>query len=503
MKRLIYILIVAGLILSCEDPDSSKNAVYQNSRNDATFDNYSFNASMYSAENGGYEGSEQYNEIEENPFIKTEDNNISTFSIDADGASYSNARRFINQGTKPPKDAIRTEEMVNFFNYYYDEPETGQSISVNTELIVCPWQAKHCLLRIGLKGKTINKKDLPPTNIVLLVDVSGSMSSSGKLDLLKESFELLINNLREQDRIAIVTYAGNAGVALESVSGDQKFTILNVIKSLESGGSTAGAEGINTAYSIAADNFIENGNNRVILATDGDFNVGPSSQEELIELIKEKRESGIYLTILGVGTGNLNDALMEQTANNGNGTYEYIDSYKQAEKVFDHEYGKFYSVAKDAKIQVVFSNEVVESYRLIGYENRLMENEDFEDDSKDAGEIGSGQTITALYEIVIKDSEVNNMAAVLLKYKMPLNNEIKTIENKVKSKYKLFKEASDDTRFAACVAAFSLKLRDSEYKGESSFDDIIQWSESSKGNDPFGYKSEFSDLVYKYTLIEE
>ena len=441
---------------------------------------------------------ERYNEYEENPFIQVSENPISTFSIDADGASYSNIRRFLNDGKLPPKDAVRTEELINYFIFDYPEPTDGYAISINGEVSICPWEQSNKLIRIGIKGKTIPKESLPPSNIVLLIDVSGSMSSQNKLDLLKESFVLFVNELDFRDKLAIVTYAGVAGVALTSTNGSEKETIINVINNLEAGGSTAGAQGIITAYEIAQENFVEGGNNRVILATDGDFNVGPSSQEELVELIESKRDYGIFLTVLGVGTGNLNDAAMEQIANNGNGNYEYIDNIEQAEKVLVHEFNKFFTVAKDVKFQITFNPYLVEAYRLIGYENRLLDQEDFEDDEKDAGEIGSGQAITALYEIIpVNNTNYTGITTIEidLRFKNPDEDVSKIIQLDIVDQNNSFDLASESLRFAASVTGFAMLLRDSPYKGNTDYDKILNWTESSISFNPHNYKDGFIELV--------
>jgi Ca-activated chloride channel family protein len=346
---------------------------------------------------------EQYNEIIENPFILTEEEAISTFSIDADGGSYANTRRFLNSNQLPPADAIRTEELVNYFDYDYPSMVNGHPIALNGEISSCPWAEGHRLIRIGIRGQEIPAAELPASNIVLLIDVSGSMKSADKLELLKAALNLFVDEMDAQDRIAIVTYAGNAGLVLESTPGDEKTTIKNAINSLGAGGSTAGAEGIITAYEIAQANFVEGGNNRIIVGTDGDFNVGPASQEEIVALIESKRDLGIFLTVVGFGTGNYNDALLEQLANNGNGTYEYIDQLEQAKKVFIYEYGKFYTVAKDVKVQVQFNPNLVHSYRLIGYENRLLDTEDFEDDEKDAFRQEFLYVWSKLVKLIIKE----------------------------------------------------------------------------------------------------
>ncbi len=444
---------------------------------------------------------DSYNEVEENPFIKVSDQSTSTFSVDADGASYANVRRFIQQDKHlPPKAAVRTEELINYFNLNYPYSDPAHPIALNGEVSPCPWNLKHKLIRIGIKGKPIPKNELPPSNFVFLIDVSGSMGSEDKLPLLKNGFNYFVDELRPNDKVAIVTYAGSAGVALQSTSGDQKATIKKAIDALGSGGSTAGAEGIITAYKIAQQHFIEGGNNRVVLGTDGDFNVGPSSQKELVSLIEEKRDLGIFLTVLGVGRGNLNDAALEQIANNGNGTYEYIDNLEQLRKVFVYDFSKFYTVAKDVKVQVKFNINNVKAYRLIGYENRLLNNEDFEDDSKDAGEIGANQNITALYEIVPASNANYRKAPTFtidFRYKNPgADNSIPLTLN-VFDEGKSFNEASDFMQFAASVASFSMLITDSQYKGNTSYDDVISWLEKVNLDDEHHFKSQFKSLVNK------
>jgi Ca-activated chloride channel family protein len=489
MKKLVYVFIVVLIsFISCDEKDT------------LTTDYGNYSLTNYYATEGGYNdytGGDRYNESLENPFIYTSEQPVSTFSIDADGGSYSNVKDFIENGELPPVEAIRTEEFINYFNYSYPEPEGDHSLSVNSEICLCPWNESNKLLRIGIKGTTIPNELLPPSNLVLLIDVSGSMTPENKLPLLKESFQMLVDEFRDQDRIAIVTYAGSAGVALESISGENKNMIKNVINSLNAGGSTAGAQGIVTAYEIAEQNYIDGGNNRVILATDGDFNVGISDQDALVELIESKRDKGIFITIIGVGRGNLNDAMMEQVANNGNGTYEYMGNYTDAKKILVDEYGKFFTIAKDVKIQITFSEETVEQYRLIGYENRIMDNEDFENDEEDAGEIGLGQTITALYEIIPAQSTDSNseICNIDFRYKKHGENQSILISTKGEDKGNMFSDASDDMRFAVSVTGFSLLLRNSEYKGDLTIHNVYEWANTSKSYDPFGYKSDFIELV--------
>jgi len=446
---------------------------------------------------GNYPNTEKYDDYGENLFINTADEPISTFSIDADGASYCIMRRFVNLGQLPPKASVRIEEYLNYFTFDYPEPANDENIALNSEVTTCPWTPDHYLLRLGIKGKTIPENELPNSNFVLLIDVSGSMDSKDKLGLLKVGFKQLVDEMRPTDRIAIVTYAGKVEVLLNSTFCDEKEKIKKAIDKLQASGSTAGGEGIQKAYEIAERNFIPDGNNRIILGTDGDFNVGISSKEELVEFIKQKRESGVYLTVLGVGTGNLNDAMMEQVANNGNGNYEYIDNVKQLKKVFVHEKSKFHAIAKDGKVQVVFNPEKVNAYRLIGYENRSLNNEDFENDKVDAGEIGAGQTITAIYELVLSDT----LAAVPFgnfdfRYTKPhetqsrlLNHAIGYVENRPIS------QSSENMRFAAAVTCFGLQMKQSEYKGKASKAMVLDLGKNAVSFDPNGFRTEFLELI--------
>lgn len=451
---------------------------------------YSVNGDMEYTQKENYKGEE------ENPFVKVSDEPVSTFSVDADGGSYSNTRRFLNLGQNPPKESVRIEEYINYFTFDYADPSDGENVSLNSEISSCPWNEDHYLLRLGMKGISIDEKDLPDANIVFLIDVSGSMSTPEKLETLKAGFKLMADNMRDQDRVAIVTYAGSAEVLLESTYGDEKTEIKEAIDKLGAGGSTAGAEGIITAYEIAEENFIPGGNNRVILGSDGDFNVGPSSTEELIELIEEKRESGIYLTVLGVGTGNLNDHMMEQIANKGNGNYEYIDNADQLKKVFVYERSKFYSVAKDSKIQISFNDNMVEKYRLIGYENRSLEAEDFEDDSTDAGEIGAGQTITAMYELVLRKTDGSEKYAQFdFRYKKPGSDVSQLIQHQVKSTPVDIAESSENMRFASAVTCFGLLARESEYKGEADKKMVVKLAKDAGTFDPDGWREEFIELA--------
>jgi Ca-activated chloride channel family protein len=441
---------------------------------------------------------EKYKDHGENPFINVDEQPVSTFSVDADGTSYSNMRRYVNLGQNPPKESVRIEEYINYFTFDYPEPSGEEYISLDTELSACPWNVEHHLMRIGIKGKSIPEKDLPASNYVFLIDVSGSMNSPDKIGILKAGFNTLVDQLSDLDKVAIVTYAGKAGIALPSTSCDQREKIHAAINVLEAGGSTAGAAGIITAYEIAQQNCIPDGNNRIILGSDGDYNVGPSSTEELVELIEEKRDKGIYLTVLGVGGGNLNDHMMEQLANNGNGTYEYIDNVSQMEKVFIHEKSKLYTIAKDCKIQVHFDPGMVEAYRLIGYENRALKEEDFEDDKKDAGEIGVNQTITALYEVVLKSTPASSQYARLdVRYKKPGQEESRLLSQEIDSKPVDIVSASENMRFISSVAAFGMLMKESQYKGTATLKMIQELSAGSVTFDPHGYRKEFKELLQK------
>jgi Ca-activated chloride channel family protein len=467
---------------------------------------------------------ENYSRIEENSFLDAATNPLSTFSIDVDAASYSNVRRFINDSKLPPRDAVRIEELINYFTYDYPEPEDERPFSVTTEVSACPWEPSHRLVHIGLQGKKMALEELPPNNIVFLIDVSGSMQPANKLPLLKSAFRLLVNQLREEDRVAVVVYAGAAGLVLPSCSGAEKEHILQAIDSLNAGGSTAGAAGIELAYGVAQEHYMESGNNRVILATDGDFNVGISSDAELVRLIEEKREAGVYLTVLGFGTGNLKDSRMEQLADRGNGNYAYIDNVMEARKVLVSEMGgTLFTIAKDVKLQVEFNPVKVSAYRLIGYENRMLKKEDFADDTKDAGEMGAGHSVTALYEIIPAGTESDVAKVDSLKYQTigirpeALNSpELMT----VKFRYKLpgatasellarplvddnlaMEETSDNFRFSAAVAEFGMLLRDSEHKGNASYETALELAQGSIGDDAGGYRSEFTRLVKACGLL--
>lgn len=463
---------------------------------------------------------EQYSRIYENEFLEVAQNPLSTFSIDVDTASYSNVRRFLNNNQMPPQDAVRIEEMINYFTYDYPKPTGEHPFSITTKAAVCPWEPKHQLALVGLQGKTLETDKIPPTNLVFLIDVSGSMDQPDKLPLLKSSLRLLVNQLPGEERVAIVVYAGNAGLVLESTPGSDKQRILEAIDNLQAGGSTAGGAGIQLAYKIAKENFIKGGNNRVVLATDGDFNVGVSSDGELTRIIEEKRRDGIFLTVLGFGTGNYKDSKMEQLADKGNGNYYYIDTLNEGKKVLVSELGStLFTIAKDVKIQIEFNPSQVKAYRLVGYENRILAKEDFNDDTKDAGELGAGHTVTAMYEIVPVDSaetfsSVDKLAyqktevlpsgdlmTVKLRYKDPDGETSKLIQQTVKAE-DVSAEPAGDFQFASVVAEFGLILRDSKFKGDASYEHVLKGANTSKGKDTYGYREEFIDLVGKAQTLD-
>lgn len=463
---------------------------------------------------------EDYDNITENGFHKVINDPLSTFSIDVDAASYSNVRRFLIGGQLPPAGAVRTEELINYFKYNYPQPTDKHPFSITTEMSACPWNNDHKLVMIGLQGKNILVENLPPSNLVFLIDVSGSMMSENKLPLVKSSLKMLTDQLREKDNISIVVYAGSAGLVLPSTSGSDKMKIKTAIDALEAGGSTAGGAGIKLAYKTAKDKFMNKGNNRVILCTDGDFNVGANSDDELVRMIEKERESGIYLTVLGYGMGNYKDNKMQQLADKGNGNHAYIDGINEAKKVLVNEFGgTLFTIAKDVKLQVEFNPAKIAGYRLIGYENRMLKKEDFNNDKKDAGELGSGHTVTALYEIIPvgvklpflkevdplkyqKSKEANNgnskeLLTVKFRYKEPTKNNSELIIHPVQNNDVAFNSTSNNFRFAAAVAGFGMLLRESKFKGNTSYSNILQIATGATGNDTEGYRKEFVTLVKK------
>ncbi len=470
---------------------------------------------------------ENYRRIYENEFVKVTDNPRSTFSIDVDTAAYSNMRRFLTNNRLPPADAIRIEELINYFSYNYPQPQANRPFSLNTERAICPWNPKHQLLLIGLQGKNIPKENLPPANLVFLVDVSGSMSDPNKLPLVQQGLTLLNRELRPQDRVSLVVYAGSARVVLPPTPGNATQTIRAAINQLEAGGSTAGGAGIQLAYDLAKKNFRPNGNNRVILATDGDFNVGISSEGELVRLIEAKREEGIFLTVLGFGSGNYQDTKMEQLANKGNGNYAYIDNLREAKKVLVSQFsGTLFTIAKDVKLQIEFNPQHIKSYRLIGYENRKLQAEDFQDDKKDAGELGAGHQVTAFYELIPtgqqdqsdadrptllplryqtnQQSAQATSAEILtlhLRYKQPNATKSVLWSNPITNILKPLDQASENFTFAAAVAEFGLLLRKSRFVGQGNFEQVLNLARRSKGQDPHGDRAEFIRLVKQAQLI--
>ncbi len=498
---------------------------------------------------GGEFNTATYDHIEENPFLDATSNPLSTFSIDVDTASYSNVRRFINEGALPPKDTVRIEELINYFTYDYPQPNDDKPFTVQADVSGCPWEASHRLVRIGLKGKEIAADKRGASNLVFLLDVSGSMMPPERLPLVKQAMRLLTEKLTENDRVAIVVYAGSSGMVLPSTTGDHKEQILDALENLQAGGSMNGAEGIQLAYSVAQKNFIKGGINRVILATDGDFNVGVTSQGDLIRLIQEKAKDGVFLSVLGVGTDNLKDSTMQKLADKGNGNYAYLDSIDEARKVLVQQMnGTLVTIAKDVKIQVEFNPASVQSYRLIGYEKRMLRKEDFNNDTVDAGEIGAGHTVTALYEVVPVGVAVNpatsvppvdrlkcgtneagkangaaardnassartgsyngashnsEMMTVKLRYKKPDGDKSELLERVVKDSDSGFAKASPDFKFAAAVAEFGMLLRDSEHKGNVSLGAVLEWAQEAKGADSNGYRQGFIDLVRKAQTLSK
>lgn len=483
-------------------------------------------------DNTGYDtgqrhNTEEYDLINENIFLDPHSNALSTFSIDVDAASYSNMRRMINNGQMPQKDVVRIEEMINYFDYDYPNPTGDHPFSITTEVSKSPWNEQHKLVHIGLQGKMIDYDNLKSSNLVFVIDVSGSMSDRNKLPLLVSSMKLLVNELSAKDRVAIVVYAGAAGLVLPSTPASEKEKIISALDRLQAGGSTAGGDGIKLAYKVALENLIEDGNNRVILATDGDFNVGSSSSADMVRLIEEKRDEGVFLTITGFGMGNYKDGRMEQISNAGNGNYFYIDNIKEAKKVFVTEMrATLFTIAKDVKIQVEFNPENVQAYRLIGYENRMLAAEDFNDDKKDAGELGAGHTVTALYEIIpvgVESEFIKNvdslkyqsnitttqylqnteLLTVKFRYKEPDGTKSKLITKVLRDSDSSLKNTSDNFRFSAAVASFGMILRESEFKGTSSYSDVIEMASDAMGEDKEGYRSEFIKLVDACELMDD
>ncbi len=480
---------------------------------DAVFENAEVEAST-----------ESYKFIEENKFLSALQRPLSTFSIDVDRASYSNVRRFIEGGYTPPPAAVRIEEMINYFNYDYPQPKDHHPFAVSMEVSKAPWNELHQIVHIGIQGKSLPTAQLPPSNLVFLIDVSGSMGEPNKLPLVKESLRMLVNTLRERDYVSMVVYAGAAGTVLEPTRGSDRKKILEALDRLEAGGSTAGAEGLRLAYKKARENFNKEGNNRVIIATDGDFNVGESSDEAMEALITDEREDGIYLTVLGFGMGNYKDSKMETLADKGNGNYAYIDNINEARKTLVNEFaGTLFTIAKDVKIQVEFNPSKVLAYRLIGYENRVMADEDFNNDKKDAGELGSGHTVTALYEVIpagvkskfydigdlkyqqpAKQTETVNsdeLMTLKLRYKNPGSATSKLIQHTLPKDAVSVANASENVRWSMSVAAFGMMLKHSEYIDHYPVDKLVALAESAKGDDVEGYRAEFISMVKSFSSM--
>lgn len=478
---LALILAVAGLLSGCEYSGvNSTNYGYETSAGDV------------------YQGSD------EQVFVDASTQPVSTFSIDVDHASYTNVRRFINEGQKPPTDAVRIEEMVNYFKYDLSAPENDDVVKVSTDLLNCPWNPEHRLIHIGLRGKAVSQSVSPASNLVFLIDCSGSMASSDRLDLLKQSFKVLTNQLRTQDRVAIVSYAESITVVLNSTSGSEKSTILQAIDQLQAGGGTNGGAGIQKAYEIALANSIPGGVNRVILATDGDFNVGITSTDELLKFVEEQRSKGITLTCLGVGRGNLHDARMEKLADNGDGNYYYLDGIEEANRVLASELaGTIITIARDVKVQATFDAAAVKSYRLIGYDNRRLTNSQFNNDSTDAGDLGADEEVTAFYEIIPTSANLGDLQPVMkfdVRYKRSAGAPSELISTTLK--YSPLNQQSLAAMFAASVVEFGLILRDSKFKAQASLDSVIQRATTAKGLDPTGERQEFIDLVRRYQQIK-
>ncbi|MEE2789534.1 MAG: VWA domain-containing protein [Myxococcota bacterium] len=471
--------------------------------------------------------SEAYDRVDEQAFMNPKSDPLSTFSIDVDTASYANARRYLeHMRALPPVDAVRIEEFVNYFDYHYDGPSDGAPFAVHTEVSSAPWNDRHQLVKIGLQGEHIDREGLPPSNLVFLLDVSGSMNRRDKLPLLKEAFGMLINHLRPQDRVAIVVYASASGLVLPSTSGAEKDKIRHAIHRLHAGGGTAGGSGIKLAYRVARHHFVPGGINRVILATDGDFNVGVQTGGALERLIEKERKSGVFLTVLGFGRGNYKDARMERLSNRGNGHAAYIDTLLEAKKVLVTEMGgSLMTIAKDVKIQVEFNPRKVSGYRLIGYENRVMAHRDFSDDEKDAGELGAGHRVTALYELIPANSTVSvpsvrplryqqttlrastgladELMTVKLRYKKPAGQTSRLMTHAVPNNFVELAQASEAFRFASAVAEFAMLLRNSKYRGQASYDAVIHRAKGAMGQDMHGYRAEFVQLVRRAQVIDD
>ncbi len=522
MKKLFlpFVAVATLLFLSACYSTNAHLASYPAA---ARYGSFAYDAfSVREIENKGDKfNTERYEHLDENPFLKVEESPRSTFSVDVDTASYANVRRMIEAKQEIPKGAVRIEEMVNYFDYHYPAPKGDVPFSVADEVSTCPWEPKHKLVRIALRGKNVELKERPAANLVFLVDVSGSMGSENKLPLLKRSLAMLVEGMKPTDRIALVTYAGSSGLALPSTPCSELKKINAALKELDAGGSTAGGAGIELAYKVAQKNFIKDGINRVILATDGDFNIGITNDSDLVDLIEEKAQSDVFLSVLGFGMGNYNDQMLEKLSGKGNGTYAYIDTINEARKVLVQEAsGSLVTIAKDVKLQVEFNPRKVQAYRLIGYENRKMKDRDFNDDQKDAGEIGAEHQVTAFYEVVpvgvkfkqpdlnklkyqkpesttTHSADSNELLTVNFRYKAPSATTSQQVSHPVKDAATPFAKASPDFRFAASVAAFGMLLRESKHSGSTDRKSILAWAGTSRGPDTHGYRAEFIDLVKK------
>jgi Ca-activated chloride channel family protein len=516
------ILLIKGLYVIEKKDYPSVNKINSSGFFRAKYNSVNYEASFSPNIAISSPNTEEYKSLAENKFQDVLTSPLSTFSIDVDTASYSNVRRFINSGKLPDTGAVRIEEMINYFTYDYPEPANGHPFSVTTEAAPCPWNPEHSLVMIGLKGKNIDVSEMPPTNLVFLIDVSGSMQAANKLPLVKTTIKMVVNQMRPQDSISIVTYASGTRVALESASGGEKDKIIKVLDSLEAGGSTNGSSGIELAYKEAQKSFKQDGNNRIILATDGDFNVGVQSEAGLLDLIKEKRDKGIFLSVLGFGMGNYKDSKMEMLADNGNGNYAYIDTASEAQKVAGKQLaGTLFTIAKDVKLQVEFNPAKVKAYKLVGYENRVLNKEDFKNDKVDAGDMGAGHSVTAFYEIIPADSKEktanvdpleyqkpeiipsSDLLLVKVRYKKP-KEEVSTLFSKHVGAPDVLRleRTSDDFRFAAAVAEYAMLLNKSEFKGKASYSDVIKLAKGSKGQDEDGYRAELIKLVEVSQLLE-
>lgn len=496
MKTGNYILClgVAALLTSCE-------AAYYDMSGGFYYDNYGKMAAV-DGENGDSPGEEQggdrFDTIVENDFIETAAEAVSTFSVDADGAAYAYMRSCVNDGFLPSANSVRIEEYLNYFTFDYPDPTDGSTVALSAEAGPCPWNSEHKLLRLGIKGKSLEGGEIPQANFVFLIDVSGSMSSADKLPLLKQGLITMLNYMRPDDRVAIVTYASGEKLELKSTPVSKKDVIVKAIKGLAASGSTNGHSGMKMAYEEAEKNYIQGANNRVIMGTDGDFNVGITGTDAICEFVQNYAAKGIYITLCGFGKGNLNDAMMEKVSNSGNGTYEYIDSENELTKVFVNERSKFISVANDCKAQVTFNKDVVQSYRLIGYENRILQNDDFENDKVDAAEIGSGQTITALYELVMAAPD-GSIGTFDFRYKDALGEDSKPVSLELPA---AGSEVSENLRFASSIAAYGLWLRNSKYKGTASLSMAEELAQASIGQDLYGLRKEFVELLTKASKIK-